>query len=173
MAMMAAKWRGRCRVCGCVLPQGAQIEWTKDTGARHVSAEACAEALASPATTELPLRGPGEEVPEDRARIERLLLGHPWRVAKSMPTIPHEYTLRRLWQNDGDFIWCVDHIRSVGYEQRFGGRIFVYYDIGEHQYFATDGNVRGPAGARTTVNLINRAALRAVSSPAVRRRPCP
>ncbi len=156
MAVMAAKWRGRCRVCGGVLPQGSQIEWTKDTGARHLHPDACAEALENP-PVERPLRGPQPESPEEQARIGHLLLSHPWKVAKSMPQIPHEYTLRRLWANDEDFVWAVEHIRRVGYERRFGGRVFIYYDIGEHQYFPTDGDPRGPVGARTTVNLINRA----------------
>ncbi len=47
---------------------------------------------------------------------------------------------RRLWQNDEDFIWAVEYIRRAGYEQRFAGRVFVYYDIAEHQYFPCDGS---------------------------------
>lgn len=160
MVVMAAKWRGRCRLCGAALPAGTQIEWTKETGARHVSAEACAEALANP-PVEPVLRGLQPETDADRERIRSLLLGHPWKVAKTMPTIPHEYMLRRLWANDEDFIWCVEYIRAVGYEQKFGGRVFVYYDIGEHQYFPCDGDPRGPVDAKTTVSLINRALKKA------------
>lgn len=156
MVMMVSKWRGKCRLCGVVLPPGTQIEWSKEEGARHVSPEACAAAVANP-PVESTLRELQPETDEDKARIRSLLLGHPWKAAKSMPQIPHEYTLRRLWENDKDFVWCVEYIRSVGYEQRFGGRVFVYYDIGQHQYFPTDGDPRGPVGARTTVNLINRA----------------
>lgn len=162
MVLMVSKWRGRCRLCGAVLRPGSQIEWTKETGARHVTPDACAEALANP-PVESALRELQPESEEDQARIRSLLLGHPWKAAKTMPTIPHEYTLRRLWANDEDFVWCVDHIRRVGYEQRFGGRVFVYYDIDEHQYFPTDGDPRGPVGARTTVNLINRAVRRQAS----------
>jgi hypothetical protein len=167
MVLMLAKWRGKCRVCGVVLPEGSQIEWTKDTGARHVSADACAEAVANPPKPSV-LRGPQTEQPEDRARIEALLLGHPWKVAKTMPQIPHEYSLRRLWPNDDDFIWCVEHIRAVGYEERFGGRVFTYLDIGPHQYFPTDGDPRGPLGARTTVSLINRALRTPPKRPSVK-----
>ena len=51
----------------------------------------------------------------------------------------------------------VEYIRRVGYEARFGGRIFIYYDIEEYQYWPCDGDPRGPVDARTTVSLINRA----------------
>ena len=156
MVVMAAKWAGRCKRCGGSLVPGSQIEWTKGEGAQHLTADEClASKLAPPPV--LSLRGPQPERPEDRERIEQLLAAHPWRVAKTMPKIPHEYTLRLLWANDEDFIWAVEYIRRVGYEARFGGRVFVYYDIAEHQYFPCDGVTRGPLEDRGTVSLINRA----------------
>jgi hypothetical protein len=151
MVVMAAKWRGTCRVCGGVLPQGSQIEWTKETGARHVSADACAEALANSPTGPT-LRGPGTELPEDRKRIAALLLGHPWKSAtsKRYKKLPHQYTLRKQWADDSAFVWCVEYIRQAGYEKYFIGRVWIYYDIGEHQYWDCGGPV-------ANVGLINRA----------------
>ena len=34
---------------------------------------------------------------------------HPWKSAtsKRYEKLPHQYTLRKQWANDEDFIWCV------------------------------------------------------------------
>ena len=54
-------------------------------------------------------------------------------------------------------IWVVEHIRSVGYEARFAGRIYVYYDIAEFQYWPhPDGMPRSTDPEVRTI-LINRA----------------
>ena len=155
MVTMSSKWRGRCRVCGCVIPQGTQIEWTRDSGARHLTPEECEAARLMPPPVEVPLRGPGVELPEDRARAVHLLLSHPWKAAtsKAYAKLPHEYSLRRLWLNEEDFIWTVEYIRRVGYQERFIGRTWIYYDVGEHQYWDC-------GGAVADVGLINRAVRR-------------
>ena len=104
------------------------------------------------------LRGPQPERPEDRERVTQLLLSHPWKVAKTMPKIPPEYTLRRLWLNDGDFIWTTEYIRHVGYQEPFAGRTWIYYDVGEHQYWDCGGPV-------ADVGLINRAVKKPMKRP--------
>ena len=159
MVVMAAKWRGKCRVCGCSIAPGTQIEWTKDGGARHLTPEECGAARLMPPPVEVPLRGPGVELPEDRARAVHLLLSHPWKAAtsKAYAKLPHEYTLRKQWHDDVSFDWIVAHIRAVGYRQRFIGRVWVYYDVcgdaGAHQYWTM-----GDPVPETT--LINRAIRR-------------
>ena len=163
MVKMASKFAGKCRTCGRAILPGSAMDWTKEGGARHLSAEECA---AAPMTVPpVVLRRPQDERPEDRERATRLLLSQPWKVAKTMPKIPHEYTLRRLWVNDEDFIWTVEHLRATGYEQLFGGRVYTYYDIAEYQYFPCDGETRGLLAARTTVTLINRAPRKASTKP--------
>lgn len=119
-----------------------------------MTAEECEAALLSP-PVEPALRGPRPELPEERARVERLLLSHPWKAAtsKAYAKLPHEYSLRRLWSHDEEFAWCVEYIRRVGYQERFIGRVWIYYDIGEHQYWDCGGPVSG-------VGLINRAVRR-------------
>lgn len=154
MVTIAAKWRGRCRVCGCVIPQGVQIEWTKETGARHVTPEACAEALASPPLPDPPLRGPQPETPEDFERLKGLLLAQKWKFASTMAHIPHSYTLRKHWASDSDFVWVIQHVRAVGYEARFGGRVYTYVGVDGHEYWDCGGPVAG-------VGLINRAVRKA------------
>jgi hypothetical protein len=101
------------------------------------------------------MRGPQPEDPADRTRITALLLAHPWKAATSARYrhLPHEYTLRRQWACSEDFVWCVEHMRRVGYEQYFIGRVWTYYDIGEHQYWTMGSPV-------TETLLINRAVRR-------------
>ena len=43
--------------------------------------------------------------------VARILFAQTWTFAKSMPTIPHEYTLRRKWKSDEEFATVVEFIR--------------------------------------------------------------
>ena len=158
MVTMAARFAGKCKRCGRVIPQGSPMDWTKEGGAFHVTPEDCekASALAPP------LRGPQPEDPDERMLIEELLLAHPWKSAtsKRYEKLPHQYTLRKQWANDASFDWIVAHIRAVGYQQQFIGRIWTYYDVcgdgGTHQYWTM-----GDPVPKTT--LINRAVRRPAS----------
>ncbi len=148
---MLSKWAGRCKRCGVVILPGTQIDWTKDGGARHLTAEECEAALLSP-PVEPDLRGPQPELAEERARVEQLLLSHVWKFASSprYAKLPHWYTLRRTWDNEEDFIWTVEYIRRVGYQERFIGRVWTYLDAGDFQHWDCGGPV-------ADVGLINRA----------------
>jgi hypothetical protein len=159
VVVMLSKWAGRCKACGIALPPGTQIDWTRDGGARHVTPADCEAARLMPPPVEGPLRGPGVELPEERARVEQLLLSHAWKVATSAryAKLPHAYTLRRTWDNDEDFVWCVEYIRRVGYQERFIGRTWTYLDAGEFQFWDCGGPV-------TDVGLINRAVRRPASA---------
>ena len=159
MVVVAAKWAGKCRLCGIVIPPGTQIEWTRDSGARHLTPEECEVARLTPPPVEAPMRGPGVELPDERARVEQLLLSHAWKQATSAKyeKLPHAYTLRRTWDSDEEFIWTVEYIRRVGYQERFIGRTWIYYDVGEYQYWDC-------GGAVTDVGLINRALRRPASA---------
>ena len=64
-----------------------------------------------------------------------------WRFARSMPTIPHEYTLRgekvegvepppAAWHD-----WFIRQIREHGYEGSFFGRSYTYLEVGDHKYW--------------------------------------
>lgn len=52
-----------------------------------------------------------------------------------MPENPHEYTLRKLWRSDPDFVRAVEFIRAHGYRNRFEGRSYTQLDVGEHTYW--------------------------------------
>jgi len=60
---------------------------------------------------------------EELARAEELLASHTWWVARTMPQWPHEYTLRRTWENQEDFVWMVTIMREKGYYETWGGRV--------------------------------------------------
>jgi hypothetical protein len=151
MVLMSAKWAGTCRRCGKPILTGTPMDWTQEGGPFHVTPEECEGAAA----TAPPLRGPQPEDPEQRMRIAELLLAHPWKSAtsKRYAKLPHQYTLRKQWANDEDFIWCVEYIRRVGYQERFIGRVWTYLDVGEFQYWTM-----GSPVPETT--LINRALRR-------------
>ncbi len=71
-------------------------------------------------------------------KIKNLLLNAKWIYAKSMPKFPHEYTLRKNWDND-DFIKCVLFIRKNGYIKHFYKIKYTYYNI-ENKCYWTMGN---------------------------------
>jgi hypothetical protein len=141
MVELVARWMGRCRLCGVAMPPGTPIEWTKEDGARHVSSEACAAALANP-PKEMQLRAARPLPPDEFEKLRTLLWAAPWRTASSMPSIPHSYTLRKWWDDDAAFRWVIGALRRSGYHQKFGSRVYLYTDVDEYQVF--DAAAAGP-----------------------------
>jgi hypothetical protein len=86
----------------------------------------------------------------DRESIEAILTGQKFTFAKTMANIPHEYTLRKNWASDQDFINVVNFIREHGKEERFFRKTFVYYYCNGYKYW-TMGN------PMDITRLINRA----------------
>jgi len=84
--------------------------------------------------------------------IGRSLLAHPWIYAKTMPTEPHWYTLRRDWTEDAAFVTAVEAIRTYGYPERYKQSQYTRLNINGMKYWTMGAPV--PA----TI-LINRAAL--------------
>lgn len=68
-------------------------------------------------------------------RLRKLIQASRWKLAKSMPNIPHEYTLKAEWINKGDFEYFVQYIRDFGYQRIFYGRIYTYFDIDGYSYW--------------------------------------
>ena len=68
---------------------------------------------------------------EARVLIER----HEWIYAKTMSDDPHEYTLRKEWNDDALFDLLVLHIREQGYATRYHGRPYVQLDVGDYFYW--------------------------------------
>lgn len=58
-----------------------------------------------------------------------------FQVAKTMPKIPHEYSVRKNWSDGKRFEAVARYIRENGYEQKFFSKTFVYYDFDGYQYW--------------------------------------
>jgi len=67
--------------------------------------------------------------------VAQLLLEHRWIFAKTMPQNPHEYTLRREWDDDV-FVEVVQHIRSSGYKAWYKGRNYMQLDVDGRFYWS-------------------------------------
>ena len=88
------------------------------------------------------------EIDEIRSIIGRSY----WKFAKTMPHIPHYYTLRKHAKRDEDFVALVEFIHSHGYDDRLG-RYF-------HRYLYLDGWKYWTMGeALESTDLINRARI--------------
>ena len=75
------------------------------------------------------------------------LESHLWIFAKTMPDNPHEYTLRKQWDDDL-FVEVVKHIRSNGYTAYFGGRPYTQLDVGDFFYWT----MGAPLGETILIN---------------------
>lgn len=60
-------------------------------------------------------------------------------VAKTMPTIPHAYTLGKDWPSRKMFEEAVMYIREHGVAERFYSKTFIYYYANGFKYW-TMGN---------------------------------
>jgi len=67
-------------------------------------------------------------------QVSEVLDAHPWRFAKTMPDNPHDYTLRKQW-DDSLFSRVVQHLREHGYRTWFNGRPYTQYDSGDYFYW--------------------------------------
>ena len=79
-----------------------------------------------------------------------LLHGAPFRFAKTMPHIPHEYTRRKDWPCESSFEWVVRFIRENGVTESFGRKSYIYFYANGFKYWTMGSPVE-----RTI--LINRA----------------
>ena len=83
----------------------------------------------------------------------RLVEGNVFKFSKSMPNIPHWYSLKDTWSNGLDFIKCVSFIRDSGYKKKFANRIYTYFNSNGYKYWTV-----GAPVYETT--LINRALVK-------------
>ena len=84
--------------------------------------------------------------------IQQFIGDHEWVFAKTMPQIPHGYTLRSKAQRDEDFSAFVREIELRGVQRQFGQRSCAYLDLEDWTY-----GTMGEPVENTT--LINRATL--------------
>ena len=90
--------------------------------------------------------------------ISTFIAGHEWTFAKTMPQIPHWYTLRRKAKSSEQFSAFVQEIRLRGVERQFGRKSFTYLDFDGWTYWTMG------APVEDTI-LINRARLPGNETP--------
>lgn len=85
-------------------------------------------------------------------RLHSLFSDKRWIFAKTMPQNPHEYTLRKHWDSEEDFVEAVQLIRDYGYVTKFQGRKYTQFNVLGHFYWSM--------GAPLPITiLINRACI--------------
>ncbi len=67
--------------------------------------------------------------------IAETLLSQSWKIAKTMPNNPHEYTLRMNWANDPLFDQVVQYIRANGEDFRFGKTTYKVLKLNGMRYW--------------------------------------
>jgi len=93
----------------------------------------------------------------DLAEVKEKFSSASWTFAKTMPTNPHEYTLRKNWfgsKGKDDFLKVATYLRMFGEFEEFGGVMWRIKKIGEYKYWCCafdDTNEK--------VDLINRAKI--------------
>lgn len=70
--------------------------------------------------------------------IDDILANANFVYAKSMPKMPHHYTLRETWDSN-TFDYVVQKIRDMGVPERFFGKTYIYYYANGYKYW-TMGN---------------------------------
>ncbi len=103
--------------------------------------------------TTMPERDPSEGL--THAEVGRWLEARRWVFAKSRPTNPHSYTLRREFGDEEIFERVVEHIREFGQPYPWWGSIYLQYVSGDHAYWTMG------ARPQETV-LVNRKSLEQV-----------
>ncbi len=73
---------------------------------------------------------------EDLDRIRQYIGRVRWQYAKTMPTCPHEYTVRK-WNPDldADFVFFAEYIRRAGYQARWKRYKHTYLDLDGFKYW--------------------------------------
>lgn len=61
-----------------------------------------------------------------------------FQVAKTMPKIPHEYSVKKNWSDKNKFEDVAQFIIENGYKQNFFTRTYTYFDYNGYQYWTID-----------------------------------
>lgn len=93
----------------------------------------------------------------NKEKINNLILNAKFKVAKSMPNIPHEYSHRETWINDKDFVDVVLFIRENGIKEKFWKKEYVYYYLNGYKYWTLGNHVS--YYDKTKTYILNRAKI--------------
>jgi hypothetical protein len=149
---MKARFPSKCKRCGLWILHNELIDWTRGSAATHLTLEQCEQALPSVILPSDPILG--SERWERLERVGRLLEAHPYRFAKTMPDVPHCYTLRKEWSADTHaFSRVVTDIHLLGEKRTWYGSKYDYLDVNEYFYWSMEPRTAPPEAT----TLINRA----------------
>lgn len=87
--------------------------------------------------------------------VDSILLNAPWKKSssKKYEKLPHAYSLREKWESEELFFKVAQWIRDNGIKKPFFRTYFIYYELGEYQYWTMN-------DALENQNLINRAEIK-------------
>ena len=71
---------------------------------------------------------------DDFMKLARSLVTHRYQTAKTMPKNPHQYTLRRDW-DDSEFVETVELLRKYGYQKWYWGKEYTCFDVNDFYYW--------------------------------------
>ena len=91
-------------------------------------------------------------------QLRKFVEASTWTSAKTMPQIPHQYTLRKNAQRDEEFAAFVEFINTHGYDSKFYSRTYRYLDLDGWQYWSMGHSV-------DSISLINRAKTNRPDNP--------
>ena len=159
MTILTARFPNKCRRCKKWVLHGERIEWERGAAAWHLTPEQCERALPSvdPLTSEPVMPMNSAEHWSLFEQVGRLLEAHPYRFAKTMPTIPHCYTRRHEWADNEAFSLVVTQIRRLGARRKWGSGWYFYLDVNNHFYWSMEPR-DAPPEATTLINRAVRAA---------------
>jgi hypothetical protein len=93
--------------------------------------------------------------PDDTRFLTQFVQDATFVVAKTMPTNPHEYTVRGKTSEETAFVRFVELLREYGWDGKFGGRKYRYLDVNGYSYWTMGAAINTPAGAPYTI-ILNR-----------------
>ena len=104
--------------------------------------------------------GEGQEL----ERVRRIIAEHRWIFAKTYAAFcPHEYTLRKEWENDEEFCYLVNYVWRYGLESYFGKKTVANRYWFDHEngyyYFVFPEDTDEEGNATDNVILVNRAKI--------------
>lgn len=80
--------------------------------------------------------------------VQRFFEFHDWTYAKTMPLTPHWYIVKGKTADPEIFIEVVAFIQQNGVKEKFEGKTYKYYTLGEFKYWT----MGFPPGKTTIIN---------------------
>jgi hypothetical protein len=73
-------------------------------------------------------------------KFKRFIEANEWIFAKTMPEVPHCYTLKHKADDKDEFIEFANYIKDNGIQMKWGPYQRPYLDIGDYRYWVMDKN---------------------------------